>query len=396
MEVPSNMIIKKVRPSLYISALMFIWGIVNLCMGFAQNYATLVALRFLLGMFEAGVLPGIIFVTSSYYKRHEYQKRMSFFFTSTVVAGAFGGLIAYAIARLARIHHFSAWRWIFIIEGAITSAIAVIAAFIIIDWPENTKWLNAKEKEILRLRLVQDVGDSCHMDTLNRKAFRRIMHDPKIWLGAMMYLGVGVAGYAGAFFLPTILVEFNWKPEEAQVHTIPVYVFTAGVMLLGAWASDRLKHRFGFMLGGACMCTIGLSMLLAQEGKSRDFKFGAVFLVFGGAYTVTPMALGWLQNNLCGRWKRAFGAALQVMLGNFSGIVGSNIFLMNEKPRYVTGYSMAMAMMWFGTLAAFGLFLVMWRENKKRDAGERDYRLELPEDERNNLGDDHPSFRFTL
>lgn len=93
-EVPSNMLLKVTRPSIYISSLMFIWGIVNMCMGFIHNYQSLYALRFLLGVFEAGVLPGIIYITSMYYKRHEYQKRVSFFFCSTVVAGAFGGLIA--------------------------------------------------------------------------------------------------------------------------------------------------------------------------------------------------------------------------------------------------------------------------------------------------------------
>jgi MFS family permease len=94
------MIIGIVRPSLYLTSLMFVWGIINMCMGFVHSYESLVALRFLLGIFEAGVLPGIIYVTSLYYKRYEYQKRMSFFFCSTVVAGALGGLLAYAIAGM--------------------------------------------------------------------------------------------------------------------------------------------------------------------------------------------------------------------------------------------------------------------------------------------------------
>lgn len=71
---------------------MFGWGIVNMCMGFVKTYQALVALRFLLGVFEAGVMPGMVYLTSMYYKRHEFQKRMSFFFCSTLVGGAFGGV----------------------------------------------------------------------------------------------------------------------------------------------------------------------------------------------------------------------------------------------------------------------------------------------------------------
>ncbi|KAG7284784.1 hypothetical protein NEMBOFW57_009396 [Staphylotrichum longicolle] len=394
-EIPSNMIIRKVRPSLYLSSLMFLWGIVNMCMGFVHSYAALVALRVLLGIFEAGVLPGIVYITSMYYKRHEYQKRMSFFFCSTVVAGAFGGLLAYAIANLGT-PSMAAWRWIFIIEGAITSFLAIIAVFVIADWPEQTRYLNAEEKELLRRRLAADIGDLCRMDTLNRFALKRIIRDYKIWLAAFVYMGVSVAGLSGTFFLPTILLEFKWKAQEAQVRTIPVYVFAAGMMLLGAWASDRLRHRSGFILGGASLATVGYAMLLSQEGKSRDYKFAAVFLVFGGAYMITPMCLAWLQNNVSGHWKRSFAASAQVTIGNIAGIIGAFIFIKSEAPTYKTGYGVALGMMWFGALCAATMAGLMWRENRKRDRGERDDRLALPEEDVKNMGDWHPSYRFTL
>ncbi|AEO69930.1 uncharacterized protein THITE_2069428 [Thermothielavioides terrestris NRRL 8126] len=395
LEIPSNMIIRKVRPSLYISGLMFIWGIINMCMGFVHSYAALVALRVLLGAFEAGVLPGIVYVSSLYYKRHEYQKRMSFFFCSTVVAGAFGGLLAYAIANLGT-PTMAPWRWIFIIEGAITSFLALVAAFIIADWPEQTRYLSADEKALLRRRLAADVGDACRMDTLNAFALARIVRDYKIWLAAFLYMGVSVAGLSGTFFLPTILLEFDWKAQEAQVRTIPVYVLAAGMMVLGAWASDRLRHRSGFILGGAALATVGYAMLLAQEGKSRDYKFAAVFLVFGGAYMITPMCLAWLQNNVSGHWKRAFAASAQVTIGNVAGIIGAFIFIKSEAPTYKTGYGVALGMMWLGGLCTVVMAGLMWRENRKRERGERDYRLALPEEDRNNMGDWHPSFRFTL
>lgn len=88
------MIIRRFRPAVYLSTLMFCWGLVNMCMGFVTSFEALVALRFLLGVFEAGVMPGIVYLTSMYYKRHEFQTRMSLFFCSTLVGGAFGGVSA--------------------------------------------------------------------------------------------------------------------------------------------------------------------------------------------------------------------------------------------------------------------------------------------------------------
>lgn len=78
--------------AIYLAGLMFGWGIVNMCMGFVKTFGQLVALRFLLGILEAGVVPGIIYLTSTYYRRHDFQLRTSFFFCSVVVAGAFGGV----------------------------------------------------------------------------------------------------------------------------------------------------------------------------------------------------------------------------------------------------------------------------------------------------------------
>jgi MFS family permease len=185
LEVPSNIIIRKVRPSLYLGGLMFIWGIINMCMGFVQSFGALVGLRFLLGVFEAGVLPGIIYVTSMYYKRHEYQKRMSLLFCSTLVGGAFGGLLAYAIGNLGGRDGYQAWRWIFIIEGAITAFISFISMFLIPDWPEQARFLSAEEKELVKRRIEADIGDMCGMDKLNRFSFNLIFSDWKIWLGCV-------------------------------------------------------------------------------------------------------------------------------------------------------------------------------------------------------------------
>ena len=112
---------------------------------------------------------------------------------------------------------------------------------------------------------------------------------------------------------------------------------------------------------------------------------------------ITPMCLAWLQNNVPGFWKRAFAASAQVTIGNFAGIMGAFIFIRAEAPGYKTGYGVALGMMWFGVLCAGTMAALMWRENWKRERGERERRVEMVRGEdRGNMGDWHPSFRFTL
>ncbi|KAJ8120511.1 hypothetical protein ONZ43_g2797 [Nemania bipapillata] len=396
LEIPSNMIIRRVRPSLYLSGLMFSWGMVSMSMGFVKTYPQLVALRFLLGVFEAGVMPGIIYLTSMYYRRHEFQIRMSSFSCSVVVAGAVGGFLAYAIADLDGHYNLRAWRWIFIIEGAATAFVAIIAAFLIVDWPSQCRFLNTEEKALLSRIIAEDGTDEAQMDTLNTQAYKLIFGDWKIWIASLMFMGMAITTYATVFFMPTILVEFGWKAREAQIHSIPVYAVTAVVVVLVGWLSDRCKHRYGFVMLCCGLVTIGYGLLLGQEKLSRNAKYMALFFVSIGGYTAVPLSLAWLANNVSGHWKRAFSAGIQVTIGNIVGVVAANIFIAHEAPRYLTGYGTCLGFTWLGGIAATALFVGMWVENRKREAGERDDRLSRPVEEVRNMGDYHPSFRFTL
>lgn len=100
LEVPSNIVIKKIAPSTYLSIIVFLWGIVTVAQGLVTNFAGLVAMRFLIGVFEAGLVPGAVYIISMYYKRFELQWRLSVFLCSSIVAGSFSGLFAYALAKM--------------------------------------------------------------------------------------------------------------------------------------------------------------------------------------------------------------------------------------------------------------------------------------------------------
>ena len=216
-----------------------------------------------------------------------------------------------------------------------------------------------------------------------------------------MYLGVSTTGYSLSFFIPTILSELGWTSVRAQVLSIPIYVVAAVVCLVSAFISDKIRHRYSFIILGVLVASTGYIPLLAQRNNvSVAGRYTAVYLILSGAYIAQPISLIWLANNMGGHYKRAIGPAMQIGFGNLSGVIASNIFLTDQRPTYRVGYGVAFACLWLAALAATAMLWGLRRENAKRARGERDDRLRgasgeaQAEAEADNLGDDHPHFRF--
>lgn len=147
-----SMILERTRPSIYLPSIMFLWGIVTICMAWVQNYHTLVALRLIVGILESGFAPGILLILSSWYKPNEQSKRFALYisaailsgipphlfgnmkyetFTNNIPLGAFGGLIAGAItSNLANAHGIRGWRWLFVVSEHMSSMKMIRADFL--------------------------------------------------------------------------------------------------------------------------------------------------------------------------------------------------------------------------------------------------------------------------
>ncbi|KAF3004938.1 hypothetical protein E8E13_007385 [Curvularia kusanoi] len=391
-EVPSNLVLKKLAPSTWLSLIMILWGIATIGMGLITNFRGLIAMRILLGFFEAGLFPGCVYLISMYYKRYELQWRLTLFFTASIIAGAFGGLLAFAIAKMDGIAGYGGWRWIFIIEGIATVFMGFVTKFWCTDWPETASFLTENERALLIARLSSDTGDAV-MNRLDRKAARRIFSDPKIYLGVLAYFGIVNTGYAGSFFVPTIVKELGYTSSMAQIRSIPIFVVATITAVIAAYISDRVRNRYWLTMFGLVVASTGYVMLLAQDNLSAGVKYFALFLIVPGGYITQPIVLVWMSNLVSGHYKRSVSSACQVGFGNLGGIVASNVFFKKEAPKYPTGYGISLGMLWICGAACTALLFLVKIENKKRDRGERDWRLEEPDAD--NLGDDHPHFRFT-
>lgn len=159
-EVPSNFVMKRyVRPSLWLAVLLFGWSAFTLGFAGASNYAQVVVLRFLIGAFEAGFLPGIVFILTFWYRPEERSFRLAFVNGSATLAGAFGGCIAYGVGHMNGAGGLEGFRWLFLIEGLVSLLSCIPIILLLPDYPERS-WLSDDDAKFATERLEGYGGHS--------------------------------------------------------------------------------------------------------------------------------------------------------------------------------------------------------------------------------------------
>jgi hypothetical protein len=159
-QVPSNMVLTKLKPGTYLSVAAILWGTVSAAQAGCTNYDGLLAARFFLGVAEAPVFPGCLLLLSSWYTAEELAYRFAWFYSGAQLANAFGGLIAAGVlANLNGSLGVAAWQWLFILEGSATVLAGLIALFLLPNYPGSTKYLSDEEKAYAQWRLGVDAGD---------------------------------------------------------------------------------------------------------------------------------------------------------------------------------------------------------------------------------------------
>ncbi|KAJ4346762.1 uncharacterized protein N0V89_010694 [Didymosphaeria variabile] len=242
MQIPSNVFLTQLRPSLYLPLVMAAWGVLSALTGIVHNAAGLYATRFFLGFVEAAFYPGALFLLSSWYTRSELGTRSAFLFSGSQLGSAFSGLIGAGIQNsLEGARGLEAWRWLFIIEGSITVFIALCAILVLPDWPSTTRWLNETERAVAEWRLIKDAGQVDEDDESWSYGFKAAFADWRLYGFAFIFTCIQVASATSNFF-PTIVQTLGFNRVNTLLLTAPPYIVSLFISIGNNWSADRLRN----------------------------------------------------------------------------------------------------------------------------------------------------------
>ncbi|KAF2752829.1 major facilitator superfamily transporter [Pseudovirgaria hyperparasitica] len=394
-EIPSNIMMKKSRPSIWIPTIMIAWGVVCTLMGVVHNYQGLMAARVFLGIAEGGLFPGVTYYITMWYKRHECGFRMAIFFSAATAAGAFGGLLARGIGEMNGVAGRSAWSWIFIFEGLLTFVIALIAFWAMNDYPDTANFLSQGEKNEVQRRLKED--RSALDDRPQATYFWDALKDWKIWVHMFITIGIYTPLYSFSLFLPTIVKTLNYTDNMAQLMTVPPYVVACVFCISGGYLADKHKQRGIYMIGFNLLAIVGFSLLCGSA--KPHVKYAGTFLAASGIYPNVPQGVAWNGNNIGGSFKRAVGIAMHVGFGNLGGVVAAYIYLPKDSPQFRTGHAILIGTLSISTILCIGMTAYLRYENSRRDRENTKAPADYTVDEKTvemHKGDNATFFRYTV
>ncbi len=316
-QIPSNWVLERVGPRRWIAFLLLAWGIVSSSMMFIRGIDSFYALRFLLGVAEAGFFPGMIFYLRTWFPSEARARAVAIFMTASPMAGVIGGPLSGALLNMHNIGGLAGWQWMFLLEGIPAMLLSGIVLVYLSESPQTAQWLTESQRDWL-IRTLEDEQRSAVPVASTSKL--EVLKIGAVWMLALIYFGMNTTVYGVSFWLPKLIrSQSNMGTFQIGLLTALPYVVTAVAMVLVGLRSDRTGERRWHV--ATCALLGAVALVTAAYSSS----FIPMFIGVGLAALMANSMYGpyWaMPTALLPRALAATGIALINSLGNTGGAFG--------------------------------------------------------------------------
>ncbi|NUF30349.1 MFS transporter [Acinetobacter oleivorans] len=313
-EVPSNIVLHKVGARRWIARIMITWGILSGCFAFVQTEWQFYALRFLLGVAEAGLAPGLLLYLTYWFPSYRRARMTVLWFIAIPISGMIGGPLSGLIMdRMSGVHGWFGWQWMFLIEAIPTVLVGLLVLAVLKDSVQDANWLTQEEKNLVKQELAQD---NQHKE--GHASVKEFIADKRLWLLAGIYFCVVMGQYAITFWLPTLIrnsgISDNW--HIGLLTSLP-YMCAILVMILAGRSGDHFQERRWHLIIPMCAGAIALTFATLF---ASNLTLSLICLCIAASGVLTASSLFWmLPTNFLGGVSAAAGIAAVNSFANLAG-----------------------------------------------------------------------------
>ncbi|CAB3683025.1 MFS transporter [Trinickia soli] len=314
-EIPSNLILHRVGARLWIARIMVSWGIISALTMFVTTPAMFYAMRFLLGLAEAGFFPGIILYLTYWYPAHRRGRMTTWFMTAVALSGVIGGPVSgYILKTFDGAHGWQGWQWLFLLEGLPSVIAGVFVFFLLDDRIADAGWLDPQEKQLLERNIgAEDAGKE-------EMPLMAVLASGRVWLMSLIYLSFVMGLYGVSFWLPTIIKATGVTDAFmiGSLSAIPFAVAVVAMIFVARSADKRRERRWHVALPGIA----GALGLVLSVVWAHDTTLAMAALTLATAGIITSLPLFWsLPTAFLAGTGAAAGIAMVNSIGNLAGFL---------------------------------------------------------------------------
>ncbi|WAH60549.1 MFS transporter [Pseudomonas silvicola] len=325
-EVPSNILLQKVGARIWLTRIMFTWGLVATLMAFVQNETQFYILRVLLGVAEAGFFPGVIYYFTRWLPGVERGKAIAIFLSGSAVASLISGPLSGALLQLNGLG-LKGWQWMFAIEGLVSVLLGFFVWFWLDSNPHDAKWLSRAEQDALVGVIDQEQKDRDALQTV-KPSLGKLLKDGQILIFCVLYFCIQLTIYAATFWLPSIIKKMG-DLSDVQVGFFNSIPWLISIIAMYGFAALSGKFRFQQAWVATALLIAAAGMFLSTTG-GPIFAFVAVCFAAIGFKSASslfwPIPQGYLDARIA-----AAVIALINSLGNLGGFVAPATFGLLEQ-----------------------------------------------------------------
>ncbi|PBK80478.1 MFS transporter [Armillaria gallica] len=369
-QVPSIYMLKYFSPSYWLAFLMLGWGATLMVMAASKNYITTLLLRLLLGAFEAGVAPGVVYFSAFWYRCQERSLRIAFVYASGTLGGAFGVSIAYGVASLNGARGLEGWRWLFLIEGVPSCLLAILVYLFLPSFPETSSWLSPNDRALAIRRMKQESSKSLAHDKITWGGAKSTLKDGRLYLHYLLTMVSCIPPISLALFAPTIINELGYQGRNAQLFAVPPFAASFAATLGLSVVAD--KYRVWSMCCLVSYVIAGATFIVQGTLPPTAFKARYVLLCFGAMFSLIPVGPipAWFTGNLRETNATTLAIAISSTFTIGGSVIAVFLYKLSDAPGYRTGHYTNGGILFFCAACIQMLRMIYKRRNRELQIGQ--------------------------
>jgi ACS family tartrate transporter-like MFS transporter len=358
-QVPANLMLVRLGARRWVFSILIVWGAISAACAFVQGPLSFYVLRFLLGVAEAGLFPGVVLYLTYWFPQERRARAIASFMAASPIAFIVVGPISSVLLTMDGVGGLKGWQWLFLIEGLPACLLAFLLLKLVPDGPEQATWLGVEEKRAIANRLAQEAAT-------DQPGFLPALRDPRLYLLGIAYLAVGAGGYGMRLWLPQIVQAMGFSNLANGFVVASPYLLAVGAMIWWGHSSDRRGERIWHVVAPVLLAAFGFS-IGAASASDVIVLLGITLVIIGLDAVIGPF---WsLPSSFLRGPAAAGGIALINTFGTGAGgFIGPYAigYLLEESG----GYSSSMAMLALGLIGTCALVLTFSRVIAAREAAD--------------------------